>query len=255
MNFSNIDSGKAFDFGKTAEEYAKFRNIYPKELYSRLEEFNIAAPGTSLLDLGTGTGIIPKNLYKDGVKIIGADISPEQIALAKADAKKSGCNIEYITAPAESTGLPDESFDAITAAQCFFYFDREKMKKEIFRMIKPGGIFCKIFMTYTLDDKIARSSHYLVKRLNKTWTPRVSGAGNMFDTLFPGRVTESFCVDIPFTRESWHGRMCACRGTLASMDESTFCEFEKRHKKMLAKHPESFTVKHKVYISYFIIEK
>ena len=37
MNFSNIDSGKAFDFGKTAEEYAKFRNIYPKELYSRLE--------------------------------------------------------------------------------------------------------------------------------------------------------------------------------------------------------------------------
>ena len=81
MNFSNIDSGKAFDFGKTAEEYAKFRNIYPKELYSRLEELNIAAPGTSLLNLGTGTGIISKNLYKDSVKIIGADISPEQITL------------------------------------------------------------------------------------------------------------------------------------------------------------------------------
>ena len=28
-----IDSGKAFDWGKTSREYAKYRNIYPEKFY------------------------------------------------------------------------------------------------------------------------------------------------------------------------------------------------------------------------------
>ena len=108
-------------------------------------------------------------------------------------------------------------------------------------------------MSYTIDDPIASKSHRLVKRVNKNWTPGASGSKDMFDDLFPGRVTETFYADLPFTRESWHGRMCACRGTLASMDAKTFTEWERRHLKMLSRRPERFTVKHKIYISYFIL--
>lgn len=31
----NIDHGKAFDWGKTSEDYAKYRDIYPKEFYAK----------------------------------------------------------------------------------------------------------------------------------------------------------------------------------------------------------------------------
>lgn len=34
----NIDHGKAFDWGKTSEDYAKYRDIYPKEFYAKLAE-------------------------------------------------------------------------------------------------------------------------------------------------------------------------------------------------------------------------
>ena len=246
-----IDGGKAFDWGVTSEQYAKYRNIYPSELYDRLRTLGVAADGTAWLDLGTGTGVLPQNLYNKKAEIFGVDISENQIAYAKMNAEKNGRKINYAVAPAENTDFPDGSFDCITAAQCFWYFDREKMKSEIKRLLKPNGKFIKVYLTYTLDDEIAFKSHKLVKEFNSVWTPEASGSKDMFDDLFDGRVTESFCCNIPFTRESWNGRMTACRGTLASMSKEQFEKWSESHKKMLEEYPESFTVKHKVYITYF----
>lgn len=255
MHLSTIDHGNTFDFGRTSEEYAKYRDIYPPELYARLRELGVAANGTAWLDLGTGTGVLPKNLFNPNADITGADISEEQISFARKEAEQNGWRIRYFVSPAENTGLPDHAFNTVTAAQCFWYFDRDKMREEISRLLKPGGVFVKIYMSYTIDDPIAAKSHRLVKRVNKNWTPGASGSKDMFDDLFPGRVTETFHADLPFTRESWHGRMCACRGTLASMDAETFAEWERRHLKMLSHSPERFTVKHKIYISYFFLNE
>ena len=55
MQFSHIDHGGAFDFGRTAESYAKYRDIYPEELYVRLHEIGVGEKGKTMLDLGTGT--------------------------------------------------------------------------------------------------------------------------------------------------------------------------------------------------------
>lgn len=247
----SIDGGKAFDWGFTSQQYAKYRNIYPTQLYNRLRELGVAADGTSWLDLGTGTGILPQNMYNPKAEITGVDISGEQINYAKLKAAENGWNINYIVSPAEKTGLPSYSLDCITAAQCFWYFDRETMKSEIKRLLKPNGKFIKIYLTYTLDDEIAAKSQKLVKKFNNVWSPASSGSKDMFDDLFNGRKTETFYCDINFTRESWHGRMCACRGTLASMDKETFEKWSEAHIKMLSNYPESFTVKHKVYITYF----
>lgn len=251
----NIDNGKEYDWGLTSEGYAKYRDIYPKELYGRLRSLGVAADGTAWLDLGTGTGILPQNLYNKNAEITAVDITEEQIHYARLKAKENGWNINYIVSPAESTALPDNSFDCITAAQCFWYFDREIIKSEIKRMLKPNGKFIKVYMAYTLDDDIALKSHSLVKELNKNWTPAASGAKDMFDDLFDGRTTEIFYCDIPFTRENWHGRMCACRGSLASMDKRTFAKWDKLHKEFLSACPEEFTIRHKVYISYFTVKK
>ena len=36
---SRIDAGKAFDWGRTSEEYAKYRDVYPNEFYQRIAGF------------------------------------------------------------------------------------------------------------------------------------------------------------------------------------------------------------------------
>lgn len=246
-----IDGGRAFDWGNTSEDYAKYRDIYPDLLYVRLRELGVAADGTAWLDIGTGTGILPQNLYNPKAEIAGVDISGEQIKAAKDIAEKNGWSINYSAAPAESTGLPDGSFDCVTAAQCFWYFDREAIKAEIKRLLKPKGKFIKIYLTWLNEDEIAAKSVGLVKAFNNAWSAESSGYEDMYDDLFDGRVTETFYCEIPFTRESWHGRMCACRGTLASMEKEQFEKWRKEHIKMLNNYPEEFTVKHRLYITYF----
>lgn len=250
MNNKNIDNGNAFDWGLASEKYSEFRDIYPPVLYEKLRALGVAADGTSWLDLGTGTGILPQNLYNPNADITGVDISEQQIRFARANADKHGWNIKYFAAPAEETGLPDCCFDSITAAQCFWYFDREVMRSEIRRILKPNGTFIKVYLDFVCKDEITEKSLSLVKKLNPQWNP-INSVNDIFDDLFEGRVTESFECDIPFTRESWHGRMCACRGTLASMDKESFEKWSAEHKQMLAAYPDEFTIKHKLYITYF----
>ena len=76
---SRIDEGKAFDWGRTSEYYAKYRDIYPEEFYKRVADRGLCVQGQKVLDLGTGTGVHPRNLYKYGAQWTGTDISPEQI--------------------------------------------------------------------------------------------------------------------------------------------------------------------------------
>ena len=253
MKKRNIDSEQAFDFGKTASFYAKYRDTYPDSLYMRLRELGVAAPDSSWLDLGTGTGVLPKHLYRPDVKVFGADLSAEQIRFAKEQAAKDGQNITYLVCPAEQTGLPDHAFDCITAAQCFWYFDRDRMKTEIIRLLKPGGMFVKIYMDFDYTDPVAKQSIALVQNHNPAWSPQSTGAQDIFDDLFPERKTETFEADLPFTRESWHGRMLACRGTLASMQADALATWKKEHQAFINTLSPSFTVHHTIYISSFIL--
>lgn len=70
-----IDGGNAFDWGRASKEYAKFRDIYPVEFYEHIAERGLCVKGQSVLDIGTGTGVIPRNMYKFGAAWSAADIS------------------------------------------------------------------------------------------------------------------------------------------------------------------------------------
>lgn len=61
-------------------------------------------------------------------------------------------------------------------------------------------------------------------------------------------------LDVFFTRESWHGRMRACRGVGASLNEEELAMWDKEHRKLLERiAPEQFTVKH--YAAFAILKK
>ena len=51
--------------------------------YQKILDLGLCKDGQKILDLGTGTGVLPRNLYSHGAKWIGTDISEEQIQQAK----------------------------------------------------------------------------------------------------------------------------------------------------------------------------
>lgn len=55
-----LDGGKPFDWGRTSDDYAKYRDIYPREFYEKVVSRGLCVSGQRVLDLGTGTGVLPR---------------------------------------------------------------------------------------------------------------------------------------------------------------------------------------------------
>lgn len=245
----NIDGGKAFDWGKTSADYAKFRDIYPQEFYDKMIKRELCIKGQRVLDVGTGTGVLPRNMYRYGAKWVGTDISVNQIEQAKILSR--GLDIEYYPLSTEDVNFPDNSFDVITACQCFWYFDHQQISDKFFRMLKPDGRILVLYMAWLpFEDKIAGESEKLVLKYSPQW----SGAGEIIHPIFiPDCYKEKFelvyheeyPLDVHFTREGWNGRMKACRGIGASLTEQEVSAWEQEHTKLLAEiAPAEFNVLH-----------
>lgn len=251
MNISNpeIDSGKAFDWGRTSADYAKFRDIYPDEFYERIAARGLCVDGQRVLDIGTGTGVLPRNMQRFGAKWTGTDISENQIEQAKR--LSSGMDIDYYALPAEGLDFADGTFDVITACQCFWYFDHEVIMPKLYRMLKPGGRLLVLYMAWLpFEDKIAGASEELVLKYNPQWSGRGEtihpiGIPECYLKYFELVFHEEYTLDVRFTRESWNGRMKACRGVGASLSEEQIDAWGSEHRALLEKvAPPEFDIRH-----------
>ena len=99
----------------------------------------------TILDIATGTGDLAILLSQSGAKkIVGVDISQGMLDVGKkkVDDKKLTDRIELMLGDSEALPFEDDSFDAITVGFGIRNFETlEKGLAEIFRVLKPGGIF------------------------------------------------------------------------------------------------------------------
>lgn len=251
MNITNkkIDGGKPFDWGRTSEDYAKFRDIYPQEFYDKITKRGLCIKGQSVLDVGTGTGVLPRNMYRYGAEWTGTDLSEHQIEQAKI--LSEGMDIDYYVMPAEKINFPDHSYDVITACQCFWYFDHEQIKNRFYHMLKPGGRILILYMAWLpFEDKIAGESERLVLKYSPKWSGRGEtmhpiSIPDCYKDKFELVYHEEYPLKVSFTRESWNGRIKACRGIGASLTEQEISAWEREHLKLLDEiAPAEFDILH-----------
>lgn len=246
---NKIDDGKAFDWGRTSEDYTKFRDIYPKEFYEKIISRGLCIEPQRVLDIGTGTGVLPRNMYKYGAKWTGTDISENQIEQAKRLSDKM--DIDYYALATEDINFPENSFDVITACQCFWYFNHEKVMPKFVNMLKPDGRLLILYMAWLpFEDKIAGESEKLILKYSPKW----SGAReklhpisipDCYKDFFDLVYHEEYPLKVHFTREGWHGRVKACRGIGASLNADEIASWEKEHLQLLSETTaEEFDILH-----------
>jgi len=103
-------------------------------------------PGETVLDLGSGGGIdvlLSARRVGPTGKAYGLDMTDEMLALARANQKKAGVsNVEFLKGEIESIPLPDDSVDVIIS-NCVINLssDKDRVLREAFRVLKPGGRF------------------------------------------------------------------------------------------------------------------
>lgn len=256
IKLDHIDSGNAFDFGKISKDYGKYRDIYPDIFYQKIYDLGLCRKDQLVLDLGTGTGVLPRKLSKYGAKFVGVDISENQISQARK--MSEGMDIEYIASPAEKVDFPNDTFDTVLACMCFTYFDKAVLLPSLIRMLKDDGRFAIMSLIWLPEESsIAKGSEKIIQKYNPSWNglgytrPSFDNSGvptgYKVDTALGFEVDTSFAFDvsISFTRETWHGRMKAARGVGASsLTSEQITLFEKEHQLFMEEQPESFEILH-----------
>jgi ubiquinone/menaquinone biosynthesis C-methylase UbiE len=120
-------------FSSVANRYADFRPHYPVELFDYLATL---VPQTSTVwDCACGNGQATVDLAAQFDQVIGTDASKEQIASATPNPR-----IEYRVAPAEQSGLPNQSIALVTVAQAVHWFNFDRFYDEVKRVLTPNGL-------------------------------------------------------------------------------------------------------------------
>jgi SAM-dependent methyltransferase len=123
-----------------AASYAAFRPSYPPSLYSTVLRFHHGQKSL-LVDLGCGTGVVPRYMSQEFKHVIGIDPSSGMIKKAEdLSPNNQYSNVDYQVASAESLPfLEDESADMVVAAQAAHWFDYPKLFPELKRVLRKHG--------------------------------------------------------------------------------------------------------------------
>ena len=156
-------------------------------------------PGETVLDLGSGGGIdvlLSAKRVGPAGKVYGLDMTDEMLALARENQRRSGVeNVLFLKGEIESMPLRGNSVDVIIS-NCVINLsgDKDKVLREAFRVLKPGGRFA-------VSDVVVRGDvPPEVKRNMELWVGCIAGA--LRDDEYIGKLAKAGfeSIDIEPTR-------------------------------------------------------
>jgi len=152
-------------------------------------------PGEIVLDLGSGGGIdvlLSARRVGPTGKAYGLDMTDDMLALARENQRQAGVsNVEFLKGEIENIPLPDNSVDVIIS-NCVINLsaDKDRVLREAFRVLKPGGRFA-------VSDVVVRGSvPDAVRHSMMLWVGCIAGALDEHD--YQSKLVAAGFADVSF---------------------------------------------------------
>ena len=194
-------------FAKVSKAYASHRPTYPPELFVWLAK--ISPQLDMAWDCATGTGQAATALADHFKQVWATDASGAQIAAS------THCpGVTYHTAPADNSGLPDQSVNLVTVAQALHWFNLDSFYTEVRRVLKPGGLLAVwTYGIFLVEGTNAASVQMLLDRfyhetVGACWPPERQHVENGYaDLAFPftEMAPPSFAMAVDWTLDDLAG--------------------------------------------------
>lgn len=107
----------------------------------------------SILDVGSGGGLVSENLAKLGAEVVGIDASATSVEVARAHALQSGVSVAYHHKTAEDMVKEKRLFDVVINAEVVEHVpDQQALIQQCGDLVKPGGILILATLNRTVKS-------------------------------------------------------------------------------------------------------
>ena len=214
-----MDNTKKFS-GK-ADVYQQARSSYAPEMLAFIAKTWQIGEGSLVADIGSGTGILTRQLLGLGAQVYA--VEPNADMRAKAEELLGGDpNFVSVNGTAEQTNLPDHNFHLITAAAAFHWFDAVRFKRECERILLPGAPVLLAWNDARLSAEVNRGR----ERIFRKYCPNFRGFSGGNDenheikhAFFDGALRETrFPNPVTYDRQTFINRALSASYSLIETD-------------------------------------
>lgn len=124
-------------YGAGADEYARVLDPWLEPILMRLVGLAEIAPGSRVLDVATGTGAVARLAAAAGAEVVGVDIAPGMIEVAR---RTSPPSIRFEVADAAALPYDDGPFDRVVCGFGLSHLPVGAALAELRRVLVPGGL-------------------------------------------------------------------------------------------------------------------
>lgn len=181
-----------------ADYYRRFRPYYPAALYAELARSLVERGGQApwaVADLGCGTGHSSESLLRaiPDARVRGVDPDPRMLEQAIAICPRG----DFSEGSGERTGLPTQSFDAVTIGSAFHWMEPLAAREEVRRILRPRGALLVYEYQFPKAAALAELNEWIRREFNLRWKAPGQKPRGAFDA-----VTACFRGDPGFVRIS-----------------------------------------------------
>jgi len=138
-------------FAGIAPEYDRMGSVLSFAQDPRWRRFLVskvnAIPGSWVLDVATGTGLVARELASKNVRVVGLDQSPAMVARGVEAVRLRGLDgrVRFALGQAQALPFADGSLDAVTFTYLLRYVDDPAATvAELVRVLRPGGVMASL---------------------------------------------------------------------------------------------------------------